>query len=65
MPDNFPDPMHFARMAQLEAALLALLREAQREETFDEPDGISAHLTPAGLDVTYWLGGIAVSGEGT
>lgn len=61
---TFPDPMHFARMAQLEAALLALLREAAREETFDEPDGISAHLTPGGLDITYWHGSVPVSGEG-
>jgi hypothetical protein len=59
------DPMHAARLAQLEGAMCALLREqAAEHEPNDMPDGIVARLTPDGLDIEYLRGPIMVSGEG-
>lgn len=57
------EPMHAARLAQLEGALLALLCHAQ-DEGADVPDAITAELGPAGLDLTFWRGGQPVGGEG-
>lgn len=59
------DPMHAARLAQLEGALLGLLREAgQGEDPNDMPDGISVTLDASGLDVEYRRGPVPVGGEG-
>jgi hypothetical protein len=59
------DPMHAARVALLEGAACALLREAARDyEPNDEPDGIVVRLTAEGLDVEYTRGGMPVGGEG-
>lgn len=60
------EAMHAARLAQLEGALCALLRECG--EVSDAPDSIvvRAYTTFEGrteIDVEYLRGGIAVSGE--
>jgi len=60
------DLMHLARLAALEGALLALLREAAENPFGDEPlaDEITATLSPEGLDIAYLRHGNPVSGEG-
>lgn len=59
------EPMHAARLAQLEGALLALLREAgEGVEPNDMPDGICATLDAHGLELEYRRGPIPVGGEG-
>lgn len=59
------EPMHAARLAQLEGAMLALLREASAEhEANDTPDGLTVRLDADGLDLEYTRGGMAVAGEG-
>lgn len=59
------DPMHAARLAQLEGALLALLREAgEGEDPDDMPDCICVTLDAAGLEVEYRRGPVPVGGEG-
>jgi hypothetical protein len=59
------DPMHIARLAQLEGALCALLREAASDHEPNEvPDSISATLTNDGLDIEYRRGVVPVGGEG-
>jgi len=59
------EALHAARLAHLEGALCALLRAAAtNEQPNDQPDGISAHLTSEGVDLTYWRNGTAVAGEG-
>lgn len=59
------DPLHAARLAQLEGAMCALLREASAQDApNDLPDSITAELKADGLDVTYWRGGVPVAGEG-
>lgn len=61
----YADPMHAARLAQLEGALCALLREAAGDhEPNDTPDGVIARLNREGLDLEYTRGGIVVAGEG-
>jgi hypothetical protein len=57
---------HIARLALLEAALSAVLREAQGAEPFDEPDAVQVTLSAsAGSvgEVTYMRDGHAVGGE--
>lgn len=59
------DPMHVARLAQLEGALSALLREVACDyEPNDQPDAIAVRMDAEGLDIEYIRGGIAVAGEG-
>jgi hypothetical protein len=59
------DPMHCARLAQLEGALCALLRDAASDhEPNDMPDGISVRLDNDGIDIEYTRGGLPVAGEG-
>ena len=59
------DPMHAARLAQLEGALCALLREAATDfDVNDAPDGIAVTMQHDSLDVEYTRGGIPVGGEG-
>lgn len=59
------DPMHAARLAQLEGALCALLREAASgHEPNTSPDGIAVTLDTDGLDIEYTRGGLPVGGEG-
>ncbi len=59
------DPLHAARLALLEGALLALLREASGDhEPNDIPDGLTVRLDGDGLDIEYTRGGLPVGGEG-
>lgn len=59
------DPMHAARLAQLEGALLALLRESVANlDPNDAPDGVTARLDGDGLDLEYSRAGRPVAGEG-
>lgn len=60
------DPMQAARLAQLEGAMCALLREcASQLDPNDQPDGLTVRLHPeTGLDLEYTRGGIVVVGEG-
>lgn len=59
------DPMHAARLAQMEGAVCALLREASADhDVNDIPDGIVIRLDRDGLDIEYTRGGIPVGGEG-
>lgn len=58
-------PLHAARLAMLEGALLALLREAaEDEDPNDMPDGISASFDGTSVEIEYTRGGIPVAGEG-
>lgn len=54
--------LHAARLAFLEAALLALLHE--QDVPFDAPDTVSATFGPEGLDVEYRSNGVVIGGEG-
>lgn len=54
--------LHVARLALLEAALLALLNE--KNGPFDSPDSVTATLGPDGLDLEYLAGSRIVGGEG-
>lgn len=57
--------MHAARLAMLEAGLLALLREASDgQPPNDMPDSIIATMDADGIDIEYRRGPIAVGGEG-
>lgn len=59
------EPLHAARLANVEGALCALLREAAiGEEPNDQPDGITVHLTADGVDIVYTRAGVPVGGEG-
>lgn len=59
------EPMHAARLAMLEGALCALLREAAAEhEPNDVPDSISVTLDGDGLEIEYRRGVMSVGGEG-
>lgn len=59
------DPMHAARLANVEGAMCALLREAAADhEPNDVPDGVSVTLDAHGIDITYTRGGLPVAGEG-
>lgn len=59
------EPMHAARLANLESALCALLRcAAQEYEPNEAPDSISVNLDADGLDIEYRRGGMPVGGEG-
>lgn len=59
------DVMHAARLAQLEGAACALLREFSGGVDPDElPDGIVVRLGPDSLDIEYTRGGRPVAGEG-
>jgi hypothetical protein len=60
----FIDPMHAARLAQLEGALCALLRAAGADhEPNDVPDAIAVRLDSEGVDIEYQRGGLPVAGE--
>ena len=54
--------LHAARLALLEAALLALLHE--KDSPFDAPDTITARFGPDGLDIEYLANNLIVGGEG-
>lgn len=57
--------MHLARLALLEGALLALLREAGADHEPNEiPDGLTVRMDRDGLDIEYTRGGLPVGGEG-
>lgn len=59
------EPMHAARLANLEGALCALLREAAQDlDPNHQPDGVTARLDADGLDLEYTRGGMPVAGEG-
>lgn len=59
------DPLHAARLANLEGALCALLREATAgEHPNDVPDSITVELKDGAIDITYLRGGVPVGGEG-
>jgi hypothetical protein len=59
------DPMHMARLANLEGALCALLRSAaQDHEANEAPDGLSVTIDADGIEIEYTRGGISVAGEG-
>jgi len=59
------EPMHAARLALLEGALLSLLREASdSDEPNDLPDGVTVTLDGHGLSIDYTRGGMPVAGEG-
>lgn len=59
------EALHIARLALLEGALCALLRESRfGEDPNDQPDGISVHLTDEGIDIVYTRAGVPVGGEG-
>ncbi len=61
----YADPMHLARLAQLEGALCALLRDAANDHDVNDcPDGVTATLNADGLDIEYTRGGLTVAGEG-
>lgn len=58
------DPLHAARLANLEGALLALLREAGcGTPPNDVPDGMAVRIDADGIDIQYLRGSIAVAGE--
>lgn len=59
------DSLHAARLAMLEAALLALLHEAGTgADVTYRPDGVHVRFHADGLDVDYMRGDRPVSGEG-
>lgn len=59
------DPMHAARLALLEGALLALLREAgEGEDPNDIPDSVCVTLDASGMELEYRRGLVPVGGEG-
>jgi len=61
----YADPMHIARLANVEGAVCALLRAAAADhEANDVPDGVVIRMTPDGLDIEYTRGGFVVAGEG-
>lgn len=57
------DTLHYARLALLEAAMLALLNE-HNPHADDCPDSIEATFDAAGLNITYSRDGAPISGEG-
>lgn len=54
--------LHAARLAFLEAALLAILNE--KDSPFDAPDTVTARFGPDGLDIEYLSKNRIVGGEG-
>lgn len=57
--------LHAARLAHLEGAMCALLREAAADyEPNHQPDGLTARLDSDGIDIEYTRGGLPVAGEG-
>ena len=56
------DYLHAARLALLEAALLALLNE--KDSPFDAPDTVTVRFGPDGMDVEYLAKNRIVGGEG-
>lgn len=59
------EPLHAARLAMLEGALCALLREAHAgDEPYDWPNEIRVTLGPLGIDIEYMQDGRPVGGEG-
>jgi hypothetical protein len=65
MPLMAMDPMHAARLAMLEGALMALLSHEQCEHPdTDAPDEIVVRLNIEGLDIEYQRAGLPIGGEG-
>ena len=59
------DALHAARLAQLEGAMCALLREAAADhDANDAPDGIVVRMDVDGVDIEYLRGPMVVGGEG-
>lgn len=57
--------LHAARLAQLEGALCALLREAAADQhPNQQPDGVSVRMDVDGVEIEYTRGGLPVAGEG-
>ncbi len=60
-----PDALHAARLAAVESALTALLREAAAEhDANSKPDALCVRLDADGIDIEYLRGGFPVAGEG-
>lgn len=60
------DAYHAARLVQLEAALLSLMRAVAGDH--DQHDGLTINVTTdrngqIAIDITYMMAGFAVSGE--
>lgn len=59
------EPLHAARLALMEGALLALLREAAADhDANDAPDSIAVTLDAVGVEIEYRRGSMPVGGEG-
>lgn len=59
------EPLHTARLANLEGALCALLRAASTaEDGYDRPNEIRVTLDAAGIEIEYLQDGRQVGGEG-
>lgn len=59
------EPMHAARLANLEAALCGLLRQAGHDfEPNDQPDCVVVTMDRNGIDIEYRRGELPVGGEG-
>ena len=57
------EALHLARLAQLEGAVCALLREAAiGMEPNDQPDGVTVRMHADGIDIELLRGSIAVAG---
>lgn len=62
---NRDQVLHVVRLAQMEAAAHALLREACADHgPNDTPDGVTIRLEADGIDIEYTRGGTPVAGEG-
>ena len=58
------EALHAARLAQLEGALCALLREgAIDDDPNTVPDGLTVRFDGQSIELEYTRGGIAVAGE--
>jgi len=59
------EPMHCARLALLEGALLALLRELAHDPLqVEKPDEVCAILGDDGLTLEYYRAGMPIAGKG-
>lgn len=60
-----PEALHAARLAAVESALLALLREAAADlDANSQPDALAVRLDADGIDIEYLRAGFPVAGEG-
>lgn len=56
--------LHLARLAQLEGAVSALLREAVAgHHPNDLPDGMVVRVDAVGIDIEYTRGSVPIAGE--